>query len=375
MACGCNGCNSRGITDISEDGNITKISEGYSKLSTTDWLKDIDNEYSNINLVEVRFKNTHKEYFNNRHQIKLKKGDIVAVEAGTGHDIGTVSLTGKLVLFQIKKRNLDLDRYNSKTIYRKAKPNDINKWKEALTLEHPTMIKARKIIDDLGLDMKLGDVEYQGDKTKAIFYYIADERVDFRQLVKVLAQEFKIRIEMKQIGARQEAGRVGGIGSCGRELCCSTWKTNFNTVNLNAAKIQELSPNAQKLAGQCGKLKCCLMYELDTYLDARDEIPKTLLQLETVKGIAYHHKTDILERIMYYSFNEESMKSLIAVPVDRVKEIITLNKKGIKVDYLVESDKVLKDKDFIDFTENNDVDRFNRKRRNSTWKRRNYYKL
>ncbi len=334
---GCSGCLSRGITETGTDDSNLNVVEGYNKLPVTDWLNKYKERAGKDTIVEVRFKNTRKEYFSNGNDLRLKKGDIVAVEAKFGHDIGTVSLTGNLVWMQLKNKGIDLDRYELKKIYRLAKAVDIQKWKEALELEESTMISTRQIVQKLKLDMKVGDVEYQGDKSKAIFYYIAENRVDFRELIRILAKEFDIRIEMKQIGARQEAGRIGGIGSCGRELCCSSWKTEFKSVNLDAAKIQELSSNAQKLAGQCGKLKCCLMYELDTYKEAKEEIPKVLLELETKDGIAFHHKTDILKRVMYYSYNKNMLEPLIPVPVDRVKEIINMNKRGIQADQLVES--------------------------------------
>jgi cell fate regulator YaaT (PSP1 superfamily) len=337
MSCGSIGCLSRGITDISTDDSNVLINEGFSKLHVTDWLAVYADYFNKEEIVEVRFKNTRKEYFKNDNELDLQKGDIVAVEAQFGHDIGTVSLTGKLVAHQLKNKAIDPTKYEFRKIFRKAKPTDIQKWKEALELEHPAMIRTRQITRELNLEMKIGDVEYQGDKSKAIFYYIAEDRIDFRELIKILAREFRIRIEMKQIGARQEAGRIGGIGSCGRELCCSTWKTGFNSVTLNASKVQELPASVQKLAGQCGKLKCCLMYELDTYIEAREDIPKTLLELETEKGLAYHHKTDILKRIMYYSYDQKSPENLIPVPVDRVKEIIGLNKKGIKVNLITET--------------------------------------
>lgn len=335
MSCSGCGCSSRGLVETTAT-NSYHINDGYTKLTTTDWLEKFDDRSSENQYIEVQFKNTRKEFFLNDTGYGIQKGDLVAVEAQFGHDIGTVTLTGRLAWFQIKRKRIDLDRYAFRKIYRRATQNDIEKWKKAMSLEHEVMLRTRQIVRDLGLDMKVGDVEYQGDGSKAIFYYIAEERVDFRELIKVLAREFRIRVEMKQIGSRQEAGRIGGIGSCGRELCCSSWKTDFNSVTLNAAKVQELPPNVQKLAGQCGKLKCCLMYELDTYLEARDAIPGVLLELETVKGIAYHHKTDILKRIMYYSFDEKSPENLIPVPVDRVKEVINANKKGEKVEYLVE---------------------------------------
>ena len=270
--------------------------------------------------------------------MRIRKGDYVAVEASPGHDIGVVSLTGELVLRQMKKYNILPDSEDLKKIYRKAKPVDIDKWKETIALEHSTMIKSRKIAEKLNLEMKIGDVEYQGDSTKAIFYYIADERVDFRELIKVLADEFKIRIEMKQIGARQEAGRIGGIGSCGRELCCASWLSNFVSVTTSAARLQEVSLNPQKLAGQCGKLKCCLNYEVQCYIDAQKGFPPKEIILETEKGAAYHYKTDIYRRIMWYGFEkeEETVTRLIPVPVERVNEIIELNRKNQKVPDLIE---------------------------------------
>ncbi len=335
MGCMCNGCETRGIVENKDDTRI-QISEGYSKLPLYDWLKETGGNTQHI--VEVRFKNTRKEFYINKHQIPLKKGDVVVVEASLGYDVGTVSLTGNLVRIQMRKKGIDPATMEFSKIYRRAKRHEIDRWKEALALEYPVMVKARKIIADLNLDMKLGDVEYQGDKSKAVFYYIAEGRVDFRELIKLLAAEFKIRIEMKQIGARQEAGRIGGIGSCGRELCCSTWKTNFQSIGLDAAKKQELPANAQKLAGQCGKLKCCLIYELDTYVEARKEIPQQLIELETEAGTAYHQKTDILQKIMYYAYEQEATSNLIPLRLDQVREIIQLNKKGVKVPSLLEKD-------------------------------------
>ncbi|MBN1597122.1 MAG: hypothetical protein JW894_02415 [Bacteroidales bacterium] len=311
-----------------------QMSDGYGKLPVYDWLEGYTENIKADELVEIQFKNTRKEYYVNNKKIFLKKGDIVAVESQFGHDIGKVNLTGVLTLLQIRRKKINPGKYEFRKIYRKAKPADIVKWKEALSLEQSTMLRTRQIVKELGLDMKVGDVEYQGDKSKAIFYYIAEDRVDFRELIKILASEFRLRVEMKQIGARQEAGRIGGIGSCGRELCCSSWKSDFGSVSINAARYQELPANAQKLAGQCGKLKCCLMYELDTYMEARESIPKVLLELETTKGKAYHHKTDILKRMMYYSYSESSIENLIPIPVEQVKEIIELNKRGISVDLM-----------------------------------------
>ena len=310
--------------------------ESCSKLESFDWLNDIPESSKKLDIIEVRFKNTRKDFFINANSLRLKKGDIVAVEASPGHDIGVISLTGEIVGFQIRKQGINLAEYEFKKVYRKAKPADFEKWNEATSLEDSIMFETRKIASDLNLEMKIGDVEYQGDKTKAIFYYIADERVDFRELIKILAEKFKIRIEMRQIGARQEAGRIGGIGSCGRELCCSTWITNFVSVTTNSARYQEISLNPQKLAGQCGKLKCCLNYELDCYVDAQKDFPSREVVLETKTGQAYHSKTDIFRGLMWYTFDPVNLVNFTPVPVERVKEIIELNKKGVKVDVLVD---------------------------------------
>jgi cell fate regulator YaaT (PSP1 superfamily) len=311
---------------------------GCAKLDSFNWMGHIPMAADYNELAEVRFKNTRKGFYRNINGLRIKKGDFVAVEASPGHDIGIISLTGELVLRQMRKYGILPDSEDLKKIYRKAKPADIDKWKETIALEHDTMIKSRKIAEKLNLAMKIGDVEYQGDKTKAIFYYIADERVDFRELIKVLADEFKIRIEMKQIGARQEAGRIGGIGSCGRELCCASWLSNFVSVTTSAARLQEVSLNPQKLAGQCGKLKCCLNYEVQCYIDAQRGFPSKDIILETEKGPAYHYKTDIYRRIMWYGSEkeEETITRLMPVPVERVIEIIELNKNNQKVPDLIE---------------------------------------
>jgi cell fate regulator YaaT (PSP1 superfamily) len=310
---------------------------GCSKLVTHDWLQDIPKDQQFSDLIEVRFKNTRKGFYRNVHDIRFMPGDIVAVEASPGHDIGVVSLTGELVLRQLYKYGIDRDSEELKKVYRKAKLADIDKWKEAIELEHDTMIRSRKIAVDLKLDMKIGDVEYQGDHTKAIFYYIADERVDFRELIRVLAETFRVRIEMRQIGARQEAGRIGGIGSCGRELCCASWMTNFVSVTTNAARYQELSLNPQKLAGQCGKLKCCLNYELSSYLDAQNDFPNRNTVLETEDGPAFHQKTDIYRGLYWYSMEKDNASNLTPVPIERVRELIRLNADGKKVKSLLET--------------------------------------
>ena len=298
------------------------------KLTVYNWMEDTPEGCTPSEIVEVRFKNTRKGFYLNNSNLKLNIGDIVAVEAALGHDIGIVSLTGELVREQMRLKKVDLERNPLKKIYRKAKPHDIEKWQQAIALEHDTMIRSRVIAAELGLDMKIGDVEYQGDKTKAIFYYIANDRVDFRKLIKILAETFHIRIEMKQIGARQEAGRIGGIGSCGRKLCCSTFITNFISVSTSAARYQDISLNPQKLAGQCGKLKCCLNYEVDAYIDEQKDFPSTNIWLNTGEGMLYHQKTDIFGRNMSYSFDKEGRGTLIKPSVARVKEIIAMNKRG-----------------------------------------------
>ena len=310
------------------------------KLTVYNWMKDTPEGCTPSEIVEVRFKNTRKGFYLNNSNLKLDIGDIVAVEAALGHDIGIVSLTGELVREQMRLKKVDLERNPLKKIYRKAKPHDIEKWQQAIALEHDTMIRSRIIAADLGLDMKIGDVEYQGDKTKAIFYYIANDRVDFRKLIKILAETFHIRIEMKQIGARQEAGRIGGIGSCGRKLCCSTFITNFISVSTSAARYQDISLNPQKLAGQCGKLKCCLNYEVDAYIDEQKDFPSTNIWLNTGEGMLYHQKTDIFGRNMSYSFDKEGRSTLIKLSVARVKEIIAMNKRGQIPAKAIDSEKV-----------------------------------
>ena len=288
-------------------------------------------------LVEVQFKNTRKGYYHNVNGLDLKKGDIVAVEASPGHDIGVVTLTGKLVKLQIKKANLkSMD--DIKRIYRIAKQVDMDKWREAKSREHGTMIQSRQIAKDLNLQMKIGDVEYQGDANKAIFYYIADERVDFRQLIKVLAETFHVRIEMKQIGARQEAGRIGGTGPCGRELCCATWMKNFVSVSTGAARYQDISLNPQKLAGMCAKLKCCLNYEVDNYIEASRKLPSREVVLQTIDGDYYLFKTDILAGLVTYSTDKRLAANLETISGQRALEIIEMNKRGEKPESLTEGD-------------------------------------
>ncbi len=297
------------------------------QLNTYDWLADVPGNTDVTDLVEVQFKNTRKGYYHNVNGLDLRKGDIVAVEASPGHDIGVVTLTGELVMLQIKKANIK-SADDIKRIYRIAKQVDMDKYHEAKSREHGTMIQSRQIAKDLGLNMKIGDVEYQGDGNKAIFYYIADERVDFRQLIKVLAETFHVRIEMKQIGARQEAGRIGGTGPCGRELCCATWIKNFISVSTTAARFQDISPNPQKLAGMCAKLKCCLNYEVDEYIEAGRELPPKDAVLKTKDSEYFLFKTDILAGLVTYSTDKRMASNLVTITAQRAKEIIEMNKLG-----------------------------------------------
>ena len=337
-----------------------------AKLEVYDWLSDVPESHDDTDLVEVRFKNTRKGYYRNTTHIKLAPGDLVAVEASPGHDIGEVTLTGRLVLIQMKKNNVKIDNPELKRVYRKAKPNDLEKFEEAKAKEHDTMIRARKIAEDLHLNMKIGDVEYQGDGNKAIFYYIADERVDFRQLIKVLAEAFRVRIEMKQIGARQEAGRIGGLGPCGRQLCCSGWMTNFVSVATSAARFQDIALNPQKLAGQCAKLKCCLNYEADAYVEAQKRLPSREIPLETKMNTYYHFKTDIFKREMTYSTDKSIVANLVTISADRVFEVIALNKKGIKPDTL-ESEagaRAPERRDFEDVVGQDSLTRFDKAKKN-----------
>ncbi len=311
------------------------------KHRESDWLREYPNNLP-TDIIEVRFKNTRRSFYKNVHGLDLKVGDIVAVESSPGHDIGTISLMGDMVARQIKRTGFNPFNGEFKKIYRKAKPYDIEKWQEAIGLEHETMIASRQIASDMGLNMKIGDVEYQGDRIKAIFYYIADERVDFRELIKVFADRFHIRIEMKQIGARQEAGQIGGIGPCGRELCCSAWMSNFTSVTTNAARMQEISLNPQKLIGQCSKLKCCMMYEYDTYADARKEFPRLREPLQALDGEYFLIKNDILARTMSFSSSSNAIVNMITLPVSRVWEIININKQGQKVDQLQREEDIPK---------------------------------
>ena len=333
----------------------------YCQLNTYDYMADIPGNDEWTDLVEVQFKNTRKGYYHNINGLPLTKGDIVAVEASPGHDIGTVTLTGKLVPLQLKKANLKSSD-EVRRIYRKARPVDMEKYEEAKAREHETMIQSRQIAKDLGLEMKIGDVEYQGDGNKAIFYYIADGRVDFRQLIKVLAEAFHVRIEMRQIGARQEAGRIGGFGPCGRELCCATWMKNFVSVGTGAARFQGLSLNPQKLAGQCAKLKCCINYEVDQYMEASSLLPSREIVLQSLEGDYYLFKTDILSGMVTYSTDKRIAANLVTITAERAKEIIAMNKAGEKPDTIEEGGHQVQDRP-IDLATQEDLNRFDKKKK------------
>ena len=322
------------VTRDSESGEYDcNYRQGCCKLEAYNWLKGVNQEQYK-DLFEVRFKNTRKGIYINASGQGIKTGDLVVVEAANGHDLGIVTLEGPIVGRQMKCKGVDMETTVLRKIYRRAKPFDITKWQEAIAREQDTMIQARRIAAELGLDMKIGDVEFQGDGTKAIFYYIADGRVDFRQLIKVYAEEFRIRIEMKQIGARQEAGLIGGLGVCGRELCCANYITNFQSISTSAARVQDLSLNPQKLAGQCGKLKCCLNYEVSNYMDAQTRIPKVTEPLEFEDGLVYLVKTDILQEMMYFSYEKGSLTNVYPLTASEVREIIMMNRNGERPDSL-----------------------------------------
>ena len=326
----------RGVTfGVNELGEpVAKEARGCFRLHEEPWLEEYPDNFP-TDIFEVRFKNTRRSFYQNVNNLSLAVGDIVAVEASPGHDIGIISLTGDMVARQMKRLGFNPQNGEFKKIYRKARPYDIEKWQEAIALEHETMIRSRQIAADMGLDMKIGDVEYQGDKIKAIFYYIADGRVDFRELIKIFAEQFHIRIEMKQIGARQEAGRIGGIGACGRELCCASWVSSFSSVTTGAARVQDLSLNPLKLAGQCSKLKCCLTYEYDVYADARRSMPRLREPLQAIDGEYFLGKSDILAHTMTFSTSKDSMSNLVTIPVSRVREILAVNRNGGKVDSIL----------------------------------------
>lgn len=336
--------------------------KGMGQLHSFDYLAGVPGSENEEGYVEVQFKNTRKGFYINSNNLPLEKGDIVAVEATPGHDIGTVTMTGRLVTLQMKKANLRPD-IEIKRVYRKAREVDMEKYAEAKAREHDTMIRSRQIAKDLGLEMKIGDVEYQGDGGKAIFYYIADGRVDFRQLIKVLADAFHVRIEMKQIGARQEAGRIGGIGPCGRELCCTTWMTSFVSVSTGAARFQDLSMNPQKLAGQCAKLKCCLNYEVDAYVEAQKRFPSRDIQLETLDSTYYFFKADILNGLLSYSTDKVFAANVETITPDRALEIIAMNRKGQKPASLDETLDRTDSRIKSDILDEGDLSRFDKKKK------------
>lgn len=376
MGCSSCGCSTGGGCSASDRGGCSKSGTCSSyKLDVFDWLNDIELPHGQapFDCVEIRFKNSRKEFYRNSENLSLNVGDVVAVEAQSGHDIGIISLTGELVKKQMRKRKVAFDSEDVKKVYRLAKKTDIDKWVEAQQMEVDTMYKARTIAIALGLEMKISDVEYQGDKTKAIFYYTAEGRVDFRELIKKLADEFKVRIEMKQIGVRQEASRLGGIGSCGRELCCSTWLTDFRSVSTSAARYQQLSLNPQKLAGQCGKLKCCLNYELDGYVEALKEFPDTNLKLKTKKGQAFYRKMDIFKNLMWYSYQDEPLK-FIELKLDRVNQIVEMNSKGEQpadlMDF-VDFKEVVKEPDYANVVGQDSLTRFDNKKQGKNKSKRN----
>jgi cell fate regulator YaaT (PSP1 superfamily) len=358
----CSGCS------INNSGNGQSV-------DVFDWINDLPDTTEQSDIVEVKFKSTRREFFANSNRLPLKRGDKIVVATTPGHDLGEVMLTGYLAEKQFNRKIKNPERYSLNTIYRKATLNDLEKLQQAREREKPTMIKARQIATGLGLEMKIADVEFRGDNNKAIFYYLAEGRVDFRELIKIYAQEFQIKIEMKQIGARQEAGLVGGIGSCGRELCCSSWRTDFSTISTDAATKQGLSPAAQKMAGACGKLKCCLMYELDVYMEARDEFPRELLDLETAKGIARPFKTDYLKKEIWYSLNTGVPGNSFKLSLKEVKDVIQKNKRGIKPE-IKENPSQKQEEDKMEVALHDRIDRFDKKRTEfkSNRKKRNQFK-
>ena len=333
-------------------------------MSSYDWLNDIPESLQSSDLVEVQFKNTRKGYYLNTERIDLYKGDIVAVESTTGHDIGEVTLTGKLAELAMRNHRYRPDKGEFLHVYRVARPGDLERWEEAKRREEPTMIQARQIASSLGLDMKIGDVEYQGDGNKAIFYYIADGRVDFRQLIRVLADTFHVRIEMKQIGARQEAGRIGGIGPCGRQLCCSSWMTTFSSVSTGAARVQDITMNPQKLTGQCGKIKCCMNFEVNAYAEAQRSLPDREVVLETSSDSYYHFKTDHFQRQITYSTVRNAPVRLVTISAERAFEVISLNRRGERPEHLEETaTEERRSSRSSDILADNSLTRFDRERR------------
>ena len=358
----CSNCSSGGGTPRGCKNNGNCNSGGCNKLEVHDWLANmtLPGNQAPYDIVEVRFKNSRKNFFRNSKGLSLQAGDVVAVEETSGHDLGVVSIVGELARIQVKKKETGFKPMEAKKIYRIATQEDIDKWIKARSLEADLMQRSRTMAITLELEMKISDVEYQADLTKATFYYTAEGRVDFRQLIKNMADDFKVRIEMRQIGSRQEASRLGGIGSCGRELCCSTWLTDFRSVSTSAARYQQLSLNPQKMAGQCGKLKCCLNYELDMYIDAMKSFPKSETKLRTEKGSAYHIKTDVFKRQMWYVYEGDQGSGLIPLAPERVREIIEMNIAGNKpkelADFVVAS--VVKEPDYSNLDGQESLSRF-----------------
>lgn len=365
---GCSSCsNSGGLPNGCKNNGACGVS-GCNKLDVFDWLAGMELPVGQkpYDVVEVRFKNGRKSFYRNTEHLELHIGDVIAVESSPGHDVGIVSLTGELVKTQLSVKGAK-DDHELKKVYRKAKEEDVNKWQEARGLEMETMHGARKIASDLGLSMKISDVEYQGDGAKATFFYTAEDRVDFRELIKNLSNSFKVRIEMRQIGMRQEAARLGGIGSCGRELCCSTWLTDFRSVSTSAARYQQLSLNPQKLAGQCGKLKCCLNYELDQYMEAVKHFPKGNIKLQTEAGIAFHFKTDIFKNLMYFIQHNQPGSSPVAISVDDVKEVIAMNERGEKpmslMDFKIDEFELVEETTYDNVVGQDSLTRFDSKKK------------
>ncbi len=355
----CNGCSYNNSTS-------DQVVDSYK------WLNDLPDSSDQSDIVEVKFKSTRREYYKNTDKLRIGRGAKIVVESSPGHDVGEVTLTGYLAEKQYRRKIKTPNRDTLNSIFRKATETDLEKLTNARNREKPTMIRARQIVAELGLEMKIGDVEFRGDNRKAIFYYLAEGRVDFRELIKVYAMEFGIRIEMKQIGARQEAGLIGGMGSCGRELCCSSWRTDFTSISSNAALKQGLSPSAQKMTGACGKLKCCLLYELDTYIEARKEFPRELLKLEIAKGIAKPFKTDYLKKEIWYSL-EGSMGTTFKLDLTQVKDIIQKNKRGIKPE-VNSYEESAKEENKMEVSLNERIDRFDTKKKQVNKKRRASFK-
>lgn len=357
---------SRGCaTERTEQGElICTYDTSCCKLEVFNWLEGISQEEFK-NIVEVRFKNTRKVFFQNTSGQLLKIGDVVVVEAATGHDVGIVTLLGPIVALQMHRNRIGYKTYEFKKVYRKAKALDTERWQEAIAREHKTMIRSRQIAADLKLNMKIGDVEFQGDGTKAIFYYIADERVDFRQLIKVFAEEFKIRIEMRQIGARQEAGLIGGLGVCGRPLCCSNYISNFQSITTQSARCQDLSLNPQKLAGQCSKLKCCINYEAPVYMDAQGKMPYINAPLELKDGQAFLVKTDILKGTLWFSYEQGNMSNMIPLSSEEVKDILRMNHRGVKPDSIMKDPSAEKTNEFVGAIGEDNIERFDKRNNNN----------